>query len=150
MQIAIDAIKKLRAETDAAVSDCRQALEESLGDYKKAVDYLRKKAVQKADKKATREVKSGYVFSYIHHTGRVGSIVSLACETDFVAKNEQFQKLGKELALHIAASQPESAEELLKQEYVRDATKTIQDLIKETIGKLGENMQVVEFKILSI
>ena len=150
MNIRIEDIKRLRSETDAAVSDCRQALEDTNGDFKKAIEYLRKKAVQKADKKAEREVKSGYIFSYIHHTGRVGVIVSLACETDFVAKNDEFQKLGKELALHICAANPESIEDLLKQDYVRDASKTVHTLIKEVIGKLGENIQVIDFKVLTV
>lgn len=148
MPVNIEDIKKLRAETDAAVSDCRAALEESKGDFKKAMKILSDKAIKKADKKADREVKSGFVFSYVHHTGKIGSMLTLACETDFVAKNEEFQKLGRELALHICAAKPESTDELLQQEYVRDSSKTIQELIKSVIGKLGENIQVLDFKIL--
>ena len=148
MPVPIEDIKKLRAETDAAVSDCRQALEESGGDFEKAIKILSDKAIKKADKKADREVKSGFVFFYIHHTGKVGSMLSLACETDFVAKNEEFQKLGKELVLHICASRPESTEELLAQDYIRDPSKKIQELIKSVIGKLGENIQVVDFTLM--
>jgi elongation factor Ts len=148
--VKIEDIKKLREETQAGVSDCRAALEETNGDFVKAKEILRRKGMEKAAKKAEREVKVGMVFSYVHHTGRLGVLVSLACETDFVAKNEAFQKLGKELALHIAAAQPANVEELLKQEYVRDASKTIAELVKETIGVLGENMQVVDFKFLTV
>jgi len=150
MKVDVIAIKKLRELTGAGVADCRMALEASKGDQKKAVDWLRKKGIEKAEKKADRQVKAGKVFSYLHHTGRLGAIVSLACETDFVAKTDDFQNLGKELALHIAASKPKDVEDLLKQEYVRDPSKTVEELIKEVIGKLGENMQVVEFKIVEV
>ena len=150
MPVNIEDIKKLRAETDAPVSDCRAALEESKGKMDEAIKILRDKAIKKADKKADREVKSGFVFSYVHHTGKIGSMLTLACETDFVAKNEAFQTLGKELVLHICAARPESTEELLKQDYVRDPSKKIQELIKSVIGKLGENIQVLDFKILIV
>ena len=150
MKVDVIAIKKLRELTGAGVADCRMALEASKGDQKKAVDWLRKKGIEKAEKKADRQVKAGKVFSYLHHTGRLGAIVSLACETDFVAKTDDFQNLGKELALHIAASKPKDVEDLLKQEYVRDPSKTVEELVKEVIGKLGENMQVVEFKIVEV
>lgn len=147
---SLEDIKKLREETEASVADCREALTESLGDFEKALKILRTKALSRAEKKSDREVKAGFVFSYIHHNGKVGALVSLACETDFVAKTDDFQKLGKELALHLAASRPETVEELLEQEYVRDASQKIREVIKAVIGKLGENIQVVEFKVLSI
>ena len=150
MKINLEDLKKLREQTGAGVGDCRTALEESKGDFKVALDWLKKKGMERAAKKSDREVKSGSVFSYIHHTGRVGSMVALACETDFVAKTEDFAKLGKEIALHIASSKPETVEELLGQEYIRDASKTISELVKETIGKLGENIQILEFKIVII
>lgn len=144
MKVNLDDLKKLRDETKAGVADCRAALEETQGDFKKAVELLRKKGIEKAAKKADREVKAGMVFSYIHHTGRVGSIVSLACETDFVAKTDDFQKLGREIAMHVAATGSVDGP------YIRDASKTISDLIKEVIGKLGENIQIVEYKVLSV
>ncbi|TSC84553.1 MAG: elongation factor T [Microgenomates group bacterium Gr01-1014_16] len=149
MKVSIEDIKKLRVETGAGVSDCRQALKET-GDYKAAEEWLRKKGIEKAAKKSEREVKAGRVFSYAHHTGRLGSMVAVACETDFVAKTDDFQKLGKELALQVASTQPESVEILLDQEYIRDPGKKIGDLIKEVIGKLGENIQVIEFKVVSV
>ena len=150
MKVDVTALKKLRELTGAGVADCRMALEEGKGDQKKAIEYLRKKGIEKADKKADRQVKAGMVFSYVHHTGRLGAMVSLACETDFVAKTDHFQKLGKELALHICASQPKDVAILLTQEYVRDPAKTVEALIKETVGILGENIQVVDFKILEV
>jgi elongation factor Ts len=148
--INLEDLKKLRELTSAGVSDCRAALEESNGNMDKAAEILRKKGIERAAKKADRQVKAGLIFSYIHHTGRTAAMVSLACETDFVAKTDVFQALGKELALHICASSPNSVEELLAQPYVRDASKSISELIKETIGKLGENIQVIDFKTLSI
>ncbi len=150
VKIDIELIKKLRAETGAGVSDCRQALEEA-GDYARAKEWLRKKGMERAAKKAEREVKAGRVFCYVHHTGRLGSMVALACETDFVAKTDDFQKLGKELAMQVAAMQPESVGVLLEQEYIRDgAGGKIGDLVKEAIGKLGENIQVADFKVVVI
>ena len=150
MKVKIEDIKKLREKTGAGVADCREALEDAKGDMRKAIELLRQKGLERAEKKSEREVKGGAVFSYVHHTGRIGSMVALACETDFVAKTEDFQKLGKELALHVAASGPRNIEELLGQEYVRDSSKKIEELIKEVIGKLGENIQVVDFKTLEI
>ncbi|OGD09484.1 translation elongation factor Ts [Candidatus Amesbacteria bacterium RIFOXYB1_FULL_44_23] len=150
MKIDVEAIKKLREATGAGVADCRMALEQSKGDAKKATEILRKKGIEKADKKSDRQVKAGMVFTYAHHTGRVGVILALACETDFVAKTDDFQNLGRELALHVCASTPSNVEELLKQEYVRDPSKTIENLIKEVIGKLGENIQVLEFKVVKV
>lgn len=150
MKVNIDDLKKLRELTGAGVADCRMALEETKGDIKAAQEILRKKGIEKAGKKADRQVKAGKVFTYIHHTGRLASVVALACETDFVAKTEVFEKLGKELTLQVASTSPESIEALLKQEYIRDSAKTIEDLIKETIGKLGENIQVTDFKIVTV
>lgn len=144
MRTNLENLKKLREETKAGVADCRMALEESKGDMKKATEILRKKGLERAEKKSEREVKAGMIFSYIHHTGRVGSILSLACETDFVAKTDDFQRLGREIAMHLAATND------LEAPYVRDPSKSITDLIKETIGKLGENIQVVEYKVITI
>ncbi len=150
MKIGVEEIKKLREVTGAGIADCRQALEDTKGDQKAAMELLRKRGIDKAAKKSDRQVKAGMVFAYVHHTGRVAALLALACETDFVAKTDDFQKLGKELALHVCASSPANVEELLGQEYVRDASKTIEVLIKEVIGKLGENIQVTDFKIVGV
>ncbi|MEK9200341.1 MAG: translation elongation factor Ts [Patescibacteria group bacterium] len=150
MTVNINDLKALREKTSAGVADCREALEQASGDMKTAEEILKKKGLERAAKKSDREVKAGAVFSYIHHTGRLGAILSLACETDFVAKTDDFQKLGKEIALHIASTKPASVEELLEQEYVRDGSKKISELIKETIGKLGENISVVDFRVLEV
>ncbi len=150
MKISLEAIKQLREETNAGVADCRQALEESKGDIKKAREWIRRHAITRAEKKSERKVAAGAVFSYVHHNQTLGSLVTLACETDFVAKNDQFQKLGHELAMQVAAAKPTTLPELLKGEYVRDPRKKVAELIKETIGILGENIQIVDFKVLSI
>ena len=151
MQVNINLIKELRKQTAAGISDCREALESSGGDLDKAKVYLRKKGLEKADKKSDREIKSGLIFSYIHGAadkdqgGRVGSLIELGCETDFVAKTEDFQNLGHEIAMQVASMNPETIEDLLQQPYIRDTKKNIQELVKETIGKLGENIGINKF-----
>jgi len=146
MPVDINLIKKLRQQTSAGISDCREALEYTDGDLEKAKEYLRKKGLEKADKKAGRDIKAGLVFSYIHGAtdkdsgGRVGALIVLGCETDFVAKTDDFKKLGHEIAMQVASMNPESVAELLEQPYIRDNKKTIKDLVKENIGKLGENI----------
>ncbi len=141
MAIDINLIKQLREETGAGIADCRIALEESDGDMAEAKEVLLKKGMERADKKADRETKAGLIYSYIHN-GRVGAMVEVGCETDFVAKTDDFVNLCKEVAMQVASMNPENVEELLKQAYIRDTKKTMEDLVKETIGKLGENIQV--------
>lgn len=137
----IDNIKKLREETGASVADCRQALEEADGNMEEAKKVLKQKGLDRAGKKSDRVVKTGLIETY-SHSGRVGVIVELLCETDFVARTDDFKNLSHELALQIASMNPSSVDELLKQEYIRDESKTVDDLIKEVIGKLGENIRV--------
>jgi elongation factor Ts len=145
----IEEIKQLRDETGAGVMDAKKALEESNGDVAKAKEYLKQKGLERAAKKADREIKAGLIFSYIH-AGRVGALVKLGCETDFVAKNEAFVKTGNEIAMHVAAMQPESIEVLLEQDYIRDSSKKIKDLVTDLISKTGENIVLAEVSFLSI
>lgn len=145
----LETIKKLREETGAGVMDAKKALEESNGDYAKAMEYLKSKGVERAEKKSDREIKAGAIFSYIH-SGRVGALVKLGCETDFVAKNDEFQKLGNEIAMQVAAMGPENIEALLEQAYIRDSSKTIKDLITDTVSKTGENITVAEIQRVEI
>lgn len=140
----IEDLKKLREETGAGIADCKEALTESKGDYKKALEIIKQKGFDKAAKKADREVKAGLVEVY-SHAGKVGVVVDVLCETDFVAKTEDFKNLAHELALQIASMNPENTEELLKQDYVRDSSQTINELVKSVIGKLGENIQIGKF-----
>lgn len=146
--VSVDEIKKLRELTGAGVADCREALEET-ATMEKAVDYLKKKGIEKAQKKEGRETGQGLVFSYLHG-GRIGVLVSLLCETDFVAKTADFQNLGKELCLQIASMKPETVDQLLEQEYIRDPQVKISDMIKSVIGKLGENIKIGEFVRISV
>lgn len=148
--IDLETLKKLRNESQASISDCRRALEESNGDYDKALAWLRKRGMEKADKKGDRATSQGLVESYIHQTGKVGALVELLCETDFVARTDEFKQLAKEISMQVAAMNPKNVEALLKQEYIRDTSKTIQDLVKETIGKLGENIVVKRISRIAI
>ena len=145
----LEQIKKLRQETGAGIADCKEALKESDGDMEKAKEVLKKKGFDKASSKSDREVKAGVVDVY-SHSGKVGVLVELLCETDFVARTEDFKNLAHELSLQIASMNPSSQEELLKQEYIRDNTQTIDQLIKSAAGKLGENIQVGRFERVAL
>lgn len=146
---AIDLIKKLREETGIGIAECRQALEATGGDLEKAKDWLRKNGLDKAAGKADRLVKAGLVEVY-SHGGKVGVLVEVLCETDFVAKTEDFKNLAHELVLQIASMKPASVAELLEQEYIRDNSMTIDQLIKSVVGKLGENIQVGRFERIEL
>lgn len=148
MAITVDQIKELREETGLGIMDVRKALTECEGDTKKAKAWLEKKGMKRAEDKAERETVAGYVFSYVHFNGKVGSLIKMACETDFVAKTEDFQALGKEIAMQVASMKPESVDELMKQDYLRDSSKTIEGMIKLISGKTGENIRVVSIASL--
>jgi len=147
--ISLELLKKLRSDTSAGVSDCRNALEEANGDYDKAKKLIMAKGLEKAAKKADRKTGCGLIESYIH-AGKVGVLVELRCETDFVAKTDEFKSLAHEIALQIAAMDPKNVKALLASEYIRDPKITIELLIKQTIGKLGENMTVNKFLRLAL
>ena len=141
-QADITLLKKLREETAASIADCRMALEETKNDYKKALEWLKKRGLEKAD----RETSQGLVDSYIHQGGKIGVLLELRCETDFVAKTDDFKMLAKELGMQISAMNPKDVEAVLKQEYIRDPKITIEELIKSVIGKLGENITLARFQ----
>ncbi len=138
-KINIELIKKLREETGVAIIRIREVLEEVGGDGKKALVILKKEGLEKAAKREGRETGQGKIFAYVHHTGRVASLVELLCETDFVAKNELFETLGRDIAMQVASMGDENIE---KQEFIKDPGKTITDLIKEVIAKTGENIRL--------
>ncbi|HVF69076.1 MAG TPA: translation elongation factor Ts [Xanthomonadales bacterium] len=148
--IDLKLIKKLRDETSASIADCRQALDESKGDYKKALDWLKKRGIEKAEKKSGRETGQGLVEAYIHQGGKIGVLVTLLCETDFVAKTDEFKHLAHEIAMQVSAMNPASVEALLKQDSIRDSSITIEQLVKSVIGKLGENIAIKDFKRFEI
>ncbi len=190
MAISASDVKKLRDMTGAGMMECKKALSETDGDFDKAIDYLRTKGMQKVDKKAGRLTEQGLIQSYIHPGSRLGVLVEINCETDFVARTEDFQTFAKDVAMHIAASKPIAVKRedvsqelidheleiyraqareqgkpeniiermitgkldkfyqdscLLEQPFVKDPDKTIGDYLKETIGKLGENMIIKRF-----
>ncbi len=148
--IDLKLLKKLRDETSASIADCRQALDESKGDYKKALEWLKKRGIEKAEKKSGRETGQGLVEAYIHQGGKIGVLLTLLCETDFVAKTDEFKHLAHELAMQVSAMNPASVEALLKQDSIRDSSIKIEQLVKSAIGKLGENITVKEFKRFQI
>ncbi len=137
-------IKLLREKTGAGVMDVKKALDEANGDVKKAEEILLKRGAMIAEKKAGRETANGLIDSYVH-LGKIGVLVEVNCETDFVARNEDFKKFVHEISLQVAQSESESVEDLLKEEYFREAGKTIDDLLKEIIGKIGENIKIKRF-----
>jgi elongation factor Ts len=183
-------VAALRERTGAGMMDCKKALDETNGDVDKAVELLRSKGAAKADKRAGRQTKEGMIANYIHHNGKIAVLVELNCETDFVARTDDFQQLGKWIAEHIAAAAPLAVDKdsvpaekveserrifheqvrasgkpenmiekivegkvqafykdvaLMHQEWVRETSKTIGDLVKEVSGKTGENIQVRRF-----
>ncbi len=138
-------VLKLRKETGLGVMACKKALIGAQGDLEKARAKLTTRSKEKSVEKQDREIKAGLIDSYIHHHGRVGVLVKLGCETDFVAKNKDFKELAHELSLQIASMDPQDVKQLLAQPSIRDEQKKIQDLIDEAIAKLGEKIEVVEF-----
>jgi elongation factor Ts len=150
IMISAEQIKKLREETGISVIECKKALEQAGGDQAKALEILKEAGKEIAGKKSERETKQGIVESYIHSNGKIGVVLELNCETDFVGRNSQFKELAHEIAMHIAAMNPKDAEELLSQPFIKDEQKTIQELINETIAKLGENIKVGKFVRLEI
>lgn len=190
MEISATMVKELREKTGAGMMDCKKALAETSGDFEKAVDYLRKRGIAAAAKKVGRLTKEGAVTSYIHGEGKVGVLLEINCETDFVARTEQFRQFLKDVSMHIAAANPQwvRSEEipvsviakekeiaiaqmqasgkpiqvlekiaegklkkffedncLLNQPFVKDPSKTIEQLQKEMIALLGENMSIRRF-----
>ena len=148
--ILIDQVKQLRKKTNFSIMECKKALEETKGDEKKALKILEKKGAEKAVKKSDREAKQGLIEAYIHNNGKIGVILELNCETDFVARNEEFKQLARDIAMHITAMSPKDSKELLSQVFIKDEEKTIQNLVTEAVGKLGENIKIGKFIRLEI
>lgn len=142
----IELVKKMRAEMGLGMMEIKSALEEAKGDEVKAKEILKKKGFEKAEKKAEREIKTGRVFTYTHSTGTIGVMVELLCETDFVAKNEEFMAVGKDIALQVAAMKPKNEKELLKQDYIKDGSIKVGDLIVGLVAKFGENIKLGRFE----
>lgn len=146
----IDNLKKLREETGVSYALCKKALVKTKGDVDSAKTLLSRWGADIAKKKSKRSTSEGAVFSYIHHNKKIGVLISLKCETDFVARSKDFISLGSNLALHIASSDPGNTQELLAQEFVKTPDVSIGQLIKNTVLKLGENITIDEFVRFSI
>ena len=138
-KIDIDQIKRLREETGVAIIRIREVLQEVKDDEKKALVILKKEALEKAERREGRETGQGKIFVYAHHTGKVVGIVELLCETDFVAKNELFENLGKDLAMQAASMGTEDFE---NQDFIKDGSQKIKDMVKGLIAKTGENVKL--------
>jgi elongation factor Ts len=146
ISLDIDKIKELRELTGAGIQECQKALETARGNKKEALAVLKIKGGEVAKKKKDRVTTAGLIECYVHAGGKVASMVELLCETDFVAQNEEFKKLAHEIAMQIAAMNPRGLKELLCQPYIRDETKTVDDLVKELIGKTRENIKINRFQ----
>ncbi len=189
-EITAQMVKELRGATGSGIMDCKRVLAEADGDLDKAIDLLRKKGLAKAAKRAGRSTSEGIIYSYIHTGAKLGVLLEVNCESDFVAKTEDFANFAKDIAMHIAAANPaglvpedvdpsviekereiyraQMLEEgkpeniidkivdgkvekfykevcLLSQQYIKDSQKTVEDVLKETIGKIGENIQIKRF-----
>lgn len=138
-------VKKLREETGAGMMDCKKALDEADGNMEQAKELVRQRGLAKAEKKADRETKEGYIASYVHTNNKMAALVELLCETDYVARNEEFQQLAQEIARQVVAMSPETVEELLAQESIRQGSRTIDEMIKELSGKIGEKFVLNRF-----
>lgn len=137
-------IVRLREETGAGVMDAKRALDDAKGDYAAAVKLIAERGLVKADKKQERATSAGLLETYVHNN-RVGVLLDIRCETDFVARTEAFKELAHSVAMHISAMDPESVEALLKQSFVRDESETVEELVKQTIAKTGENIKIERF-----
>lgn len=137
-------VERLREATGAGVMDCKKALDEAKGDFDRARQIIEEKGVVRAEKKADRATGAGILESYVHN-GRVGVLLELRCETDFVARSEPFRTFAHDLVMHIAAMNPNDTAELLKQPFVKDAAVTVEALLKAVIAKTGENMRIERF-----
>ncbi len=170
--MSVDAIKELRESTGCGIMECKKALAESKGDMKQAKELLRARGLELAQKKSGREAKEGRLEAYIHNGNKIGTVVEVNCETDFVARNEEFIQFTRDLAMHITAMAPKyikkedvpadvlKAEEdqtafikancLYEQSFIKDASKTVHDLLNELVAKIGENIVIGRFSRFKI
>jgi elongation factor Ts len=160
LKVSLEIIKELREETGAGIMQCRNALEKHEGNREKALEFLKEQGLLKAKEKAERTAAEGLIEAYIHTGGRVGAMIELNCETDFVARTDEFKELAHNLAMQVAAMAPQFVSEadmpkgadvepsvacLLLQPYIKDQDLTIGDIITETIARVGENIKVSRF-----
>ncbi len=160
MAVSADDIRRLRQQSGGGIMDCKRALEDADGDFDRAVQLLRERGIARAEKRASRTAHQGLVESYIHAGGRIGAIVELNCETDFVARTDEFKALAHDLAMQVAATSPVAVGDddlpsgaegdlsdlvLLRQPFIKDPSRRIDDLVRDAIAKTGENIVVRRF-----
>ncbi len=145
----VDQIQKLRDFTGAGVMECKKVLEEAGNDWDRAVSLIRERGLAKMEKRADRETGAGVIHTYVHND-RIGVLVDLRAETDFVVRSDPFQELAKNLAMHIAAMAPKDLEQLISQPYYRDESITVGDAIKDVVTRVGENIRVRAFSRLEL
>jgi len=146
----IEKVKKIREETGLSVMQIKKAVEEAKGDEKKAKEILLKMGLEKVKARDDRETKQGRVSTYTHNTGKIGAMVELLCETDFVARNESFMTLANDLCLQMAAIGAKNAKEFLAQDFIKDGTRKVGDLIDELNVKFGEKIVLGRFERFEI
>ncbi len=137
-------INRLRDMTGAGVMECKKVLQETNGDFDAAVKLIRERGFAKVEKRAERETGAGMVYTYVHND-RIGVMVEVRAETDFVVRSEAFREFVKNVAMHVAAADPDDVDGLLAQPYVRDEARTVGDLLTELIGRVGENCRIARF-----
>jgi elongation factor Ts len=142
--MATNDIQKLREVTGAGVMECKKALDEAGGDFDRAKAIIQERGLSKVEKRAGRETGAGLVKTYVHNE-RIGVLVDLRAETDFVVRSEPFRALAQDLVMQIAATDPENVEALLEQEYIRDPSKKVSDLVNDVIARVGENVKINKF-----
>jgi len=160
LKISLELVKELREQSGAGIMQCRNALVEAQGNRGRALEFLKEQGLLKAKEKAERTAAEGLIEAYIHTGGRVGAMVEVNCETDFVARTDEFKQLAHQLAMQVAAMDPKFVSEedvpegadiepqsacLLRQPYIKDPEMSIQDIITETIARVGENIKVSQF-----
>jgi len=165
LAVTVEQIKTLREQTGAGILDCKQALEDSSGDLDQAADVLRKKGFAQAVRRAGRATTEGVIEAYIHTGGRVGALVELGCETDFVARTSEFKDLAHNIAMQVAAmdpayldqeemesedSRPPAQVSLLQQPFIKDNSRSVGVMVQEMAAKVGENVKLVRFSRLAL
>ena len=165
MAVSVEMVRTLRDQTGAGIMDCKEALETSGGDLEKAVLALREKGTASVAKRVGRATNEGVIETYLHTGGRVGAMVELGCETDFVARTDEFQKLAHDIAMQVAAmgpvyvdqdeieegdARPPAQISLMQQPFIKNSSSSVGEMVKELAAKVGENVRVVRFSRLAV
>ncbi len=145
----VNDVQKLREATGAGIMECKRALQDAKGDFESALKLIAERGLAKADKKADRTTGAGLLEAYVHN-GRVGVLLEVRCETDFVAHADPLKTLAHELVMQIAAMSPQTVDELLAQPYIKDEKMAVRDLIKGVIAKVGENIKIERFSRFAV